>query len=204
MSRPETTRQILIEKAAVMFNEKGIAGTAVDDILKAAKVAKASLYGHFPGKAELSYATVDYMLAKLIEKRTTALYGAKTAKDKIHAFLQLVKNPIKSPIDGGCPIINFSVESDDTNPVIKKKIRTQVENSLKFFAGILQEGIDSGEFSEKLNPEEFAQRMYIAIEGANAICRVLETVKPMHAIIKGVKAELESYCLEVENQELNK
>lgn len=80
MPRPETTRQILIEKAAVMFNKRG-GGTAVDDILKAAKVEKASLYGHFPGKTELSYATVDYMLGKIVEKRNAAIAEGKTAKD---------------------------------------------------------------------------------------------------------------------------
>lgn len=194
MPRPETTRQVLIEKAAVMFNEKGIAGTAVDDILKASKVAKASLYGHFPGKAELSYATVDYMLGRIVEKRNAAIAGGKTAKDKIFAFMQFVKNPINSTIDGGCPVVNLSVESDDTNPIIKKKVRTMIESSIKVLASVLQEGIDSGQFSSKLNPEEFAQRLFISIEGANAICRVLESVKPMHAILKGFRNELESYC----------
>lgn len=193
MARPETTRQILIEKAAVMFNEKGIAGTAVDDILKAAKVAKASLYGHFPGKAELSYATVDYMLGRIIERRNAAMAEGKTAKDKIFAFMHFVKNPINSIIDGGCPVINLAVESDDTSSVIKKKVRTMIENSFKVFTSILQDGIDSGELSPELNPEEFAQRMFISIEGANAICRVLGSVKPMHLILKGFRTELESY-----------
>lgn len=195
MSRPENTRQLLIEKAAVMFNERGIAGTSIDEILKGSKVAKGSLYGHFPGKAELSYATVDYMLTTLVKKRTAALSAAKTSKDKIYAYLQFVKNPINSIFEGGCPIVNFSVESDDTNPVIRKKVRTMVENTLQLFSGILQEGIDSGEFSDKLNPQGYAQRMFISIEGANAICRVLGSVKPMQVIIKGLKAELESYCI---------
>lgn len=195
MSRPENTRQLLIEKAAVMFNERGIAGTSIDEILKSSKVAKGSLYGHFPGKAELSYATVDYLLTTLGKKRTAALSAAKTSKDKIHAYLQFVKNPINSIFEGGCPIVNFSVESDDTNPVIRKKVRIMVENTLQLFTGILQEGIDSGEFSDKLNPQEYAQRMFISIEGANAICRVLGSVKPMQVIIKGLKAELESYCI---------
>jgi TetR/AcrR family transcriptional repressor of nem operon len=194
MSRPETTRQILIEKAAVMFNQKGIAGTAVDDILKASKVAKASLYGHFPSKTDLSYAVVDYMLAKIVDKRTAALSGAKTAKEKVHAFLKFVKNPINSIIDGGCPVINLSVESDDTNPVIRKKVRLMIENSFQTLTSILQQGIDCGEFSQSLQPEAFAQRMFISIEGANAICRVLGSVKPMQVIIKATKAELDSYC----------
>ena len=39
MSKAEKTKQMIIEQAAVIFNEKGVAGTSIDDILKASKVA---------------------------------------------------------------------------------------------------------------------------------------------------------------------
>lgn len=195
MSRPEITRQKLIEQAAVMFNQQGISGTSIDEILKSSKVAKASLYGHFPGKAELSYATVDYMLSKVSEKRAVILAKEKTAKNKIFAFLHSVNNPINTMFKGGCPIVNFSVEADDTDPAIKEKVRQMIERSIKLFTAILQDGIDAGEFSDQLRPEVYAQRMFISIEGANAICRVLDNIQPMQAIIEGLKSELESFSL---------
>ena len=193
MSRSESNRQKIIEKAAVLFNENGIAGTAVDDILRVTNLSKSSFYTVFPGKAELSYATVDYMLGRIVEKRNAVIAAGKTPMDKILAFMDFVKNPIDSLIVGGCPIINLSVESDDTNPIIKQKVRTLIENAFKLFASILKEGIDCGQLSARLKPEEFAQRMFISIEGANAICRVLGSIKPMHTIIKGFRTELESY-----------
>jgi TetR/AcrR family transcriptional repressor of nem operon len=194
MLRSETNRKVIIEKAAVMFNERGIAGTAVDDILRVTSLAKSSLYGIFPGKAELSYATVDYMLGRIVERRNAAIAESKTPKDKIIAFMKFVRNPINSIIDGGCPVINLSVESDDTNPIIKQKVRTMIEQSIRLFTTILQEGIQCGQFTNKLSPEEFALRMFISVEGANAICRVLGSVKPMQVILKGFRTELESYC----------
>jgi TetR/AcrR family transcriptional repressor of nem operon len=195
MSKSERTRQSIIEQAAVIFNEKGIAGTSIDDVLKAAKVAKGCLYGHFESKDELSYASVDFLMHKLVEKRDSLLGKQITAKGKVFAFLESNKNPLKSFIDGGCPIANLSTETDDTNPVIKQKLKTVVEQAIKLFTGILKDGISSGELSDKLEPEDYAVKMFMSIEGANSLCRVLGSVKPMQTVIKSLKNELEGYVL---------
>lgn len=192
-ARSENTRQNIVEKAALLFNEKGIAGTSIDDILRASKVAKGCLYGHFESKEELSYASVDYLMDKIVSNRAIALNKHKTAKDKIFAFFQLVKNPLITPFDGGCPIINISTETDDTSPVIKKKMRTMLENSLIFFKSILDTGIENGELSAQLDTEGYATKMFMAIEGANGLCRILNSLKPMQAIIRSLKAELEQF-----------
>ncbi|HTD42171.1 MAG TPA: TetR/AcrR family transcriptional regulator [Mucilaginibacter sp.] len=195
MKKAEKTKQFIIERAATIFNEKGIAGTSIDDILKASNVAKGCLYGHFESKEELSHASVDFMLGKLAERRDLSLSLQKTAKGKLFAFMDNNRNPLKSFIDGGCPIVNLSTETDDTNPAIKKKVRTMLDAAIKLFTKILQDGVKEGEFSEELIPEEFATKMFLAIEGGNAICRVLNSAKPMQTLIKSLKSELESYSL---------
>lgn len=195
ISKSERTRQFIIEEAAVIFNEQGIAGTSVDDILKATKLAKGCLYNHFPSKEELSYASVDYMLGKLVERRENSISKESTARGKVYAFLDNYKNPLHSLFSGGCPIVNIGTECDDTNPVIRKKIRTVLENAIKVFTRVLQEGIDSGELSQNLDPEEYATKMYMSIEGANATCRILNSIKPMQIVIRSLKRELEGYSL---------
>jgi TetR/AcrR family transcriptional repressor of nem operon len=197
MSKSERTRQFIIEEAATIFNEQGIAGTSIDDILKATKLAKGCLYNHFESKEELSYASIDYMLGKLIERRQNALSKESTARGKVHAFLENHKNPLHSLFSGGCPIVNIGTECDDTNPIIRKKIRTMLENAIKLFTGILQGGITSGELSDKLDPEEYATKMYMSIEGANATCRILNSIKPMQLVIKSLKRELDEYSLSI-------
>ena len=68
MSKAERTRQSIIEQAAVKFNEKGIAGTSVDDILAITKISKGCFYGHFESKEELSFVAVDHLLNKITER----------------------------------------------------------------------------------------------------------------------------------------
>lgn len=195
MSKAEQTRQFIIEKAAVIFNEKGIAGTSIDDVLKASDVAKGCLYGHFESKEELAYASVDYMLGRIVARREAVLAKHTTAIEKIYAYLEVQRNPLNTLLQGGCPVINLSVESDDTNPVIKKKIKAMYDSGFKTFTKVLQDGIDAGELSDKLNAEGFATKMYAAVQGTIVICRIMNTAKPMQLVIQSLREELGAYIL---------
>ena len=195
MSKSERTRQMIIETAAPIFNKQGIAGTSIDDILKASGVAKGCLYGHFENKEELSYAAVDYLLQKLAQRREAIILKETTARARLHAFLNIHKDPLNSLFTGGCPILNLGTEADDTNPVIKRKIQKTIESVTKLLSGVISEGIHSGELSKDLNPDEFAMKIFAAIEGGNMICRAMNNSGSMSAIIKGLKKELDHYCL---------
>lgn len=193
MSKAERTKQFIIEQAAPIFNEKGIAGTSIDDVLHAAKVAKGCLYNHFENKEALSNETADFLLKK-ITGRIGAVMGKETsAKAKIYAYLDFSKNPLDTFIEGGCPILNMAVEADDNNPAIKQKVRDTMVAGQKMFSAVLKEGIKNGEFTDALDPEEFAFKLFTAIEGATVVCRVLDSVKPMLSLIRNLKKELAGF-----------
>ena len=47
MTKAEKTKQLILEKAGPIYNAKGVNGTAIDDVLDAAKITKGCLYSHF-------------------------------------------------------------------------------------------------------------------------------------------------------------
>jgi len=193
MTKAEKTKQFIIEQAAPIFNEKGIAGTTVDEVLAAANVARGCLYNHFENKDALSYASVDFLLKKNDEKVIAAVIKGKTAKEKIHGYLNFSKNPLETHISGGCPIFNLAVEADDNNPIVKEKVKKTMIAAHRFFSSILKEGIKNGEYLESLDASAFAYKLFAAVEGTILICRVLGTAQPMQSVIKSLKLELQSY-----------
>jgi len=195
MNKSERTRQLIIERAAPLFNKKGIAGTSIDEVLEAAQIAKGCLYGHFESKEELSYAAADFLLQKLAERREATISREKTAKAKLYALLDTHRDPLNSLFTGGCPILNLSTEADDTNPVIKEKIQLTIQSVTRLFAGIIRAGVKAGEFSKELDADAFSLKMFAAIEGGNMICRTMNHSRYMLSIIKSLKDELEAYCL---------
>ena len=195
LTKAEKTRQFILEKAAPLFNEKGISGVNIDDVLAATKLTKGCLYGHFESKEDLSTHVVDLLLARTREQLLIAVGHGKTAKAKIFAYLDFYKDPLNTKLRGGCPIFNIAVESDDHYPGIKEKIAEVLRKGQEEFAGVVKYGVDQGEFSNKIDPSLIAFKFVAAIEGAIVMCRVMNTAKPMQSLIKSLKAEIESYSI---------
>jgi len=195
MSKSERTRQFIIEQSAPLFNTKGLAGTAMSDVMNATKMAKGGIYGHFESKEELSFAVVDYSLSKLVDKVDFAVNRSVTAKEKLFAFLDIFATPMQFPVEGGCPMLNFGTEADDTSPIITQKVKGTILSAQTKIAAIIGGGIASKEFKSAFDAREFSIKMMTLIEGGTLIGRVLETNSQMNVIINILKKEIEEQLL---------
>ena len=195
MTKAERTKQFILETAATIYNEKGLAGTGVDDILAATQLTKGCLYSHFENKEDLTLQVADYLLKKTCDGMRQMLGGSGTVKERVFAYLDFYKVPLRPPIQGGCPMFNMAVEADDNLPVIKRKVSDALIKTQKFLTGLFEEGIKKKEFKTSLNAEAFSFKVLAATEGATVICRSMDTNKPMQGLIKSLKEELEQYLL---------
>ncbi|MES2276765.1 MAG: TetR/AcrR family transcriptional regulator [Bacteroidota bacterium] len=193
MGKAERTRQYIIEQAAPIFNEKGIAGTTINDIMQATKMAKGGLYGHFDSKEDMSLAIVDHLLAKLANRVSSLVAKEKTSRLKLFALLDFYKDPLESYCQGGCPLVNFGVEADDTNPNIKQKIGERMLTTQKYIAGIVKQGIADNEFTPNFDGDTFGIKMFAMVEGATIVSRVIGDASQMRTIISALKAEINTY-----------
>ncbi|MBC9914539.1 TetR/AcrR family transcriptional regulator [Chitinophaga varians] len=172
MSKGEETRQFIIERAAPVFNIKGIEATAMSDIMEVTKLSKGALYVHFKDKEQLAQAVVQYNLQLLETKVSAATGKVKTAREKLFAFIDVLTDVLNPPVPGGCPMVNFGTEADDTNPAVNQQIHQAFEYTQKMIADIIRQGIKSGEFKSDWNYKEFATLMLATIEGGVIISRV--------------------------------
>ena len=195
LTKAERTKQFILETAAPIFNQKGISGANIDDVLAATKLTKGCLYGHFESKEDLTLQVVDHMLNTNGEKMLLTISKGKTAKAKVFAFLDFYKDPLNTYLQGGCPVFNIAVESDDNFPAIKEKIAGVIRHGQELFVSILNQGISNGEFSDRLDPAIYAFKAVSAVEGAVVMCRAMNTAKPMAGLLRSLKAELERYAI---------
>ncbi|MFD1001497.1 TetR/AcrR family transcriptional regulator [Ohtaekwangia kribbensis] len=193
MTKAERTRELIITKAAPLFNTKGVAGTSMSDILEVTKLAKGSLYVHFEDKEDLAHAVVDYHIERLGKAIETALGKADSAQGKLLAYIDLFMDPVNPLLAGGCPMLNFGMESDDTDQVIRKKICSFMDTGLKLIYSIIKSGKDNGEFKADWDGKEFSIRMFATIEGGIMMSRIAGDNKTMKVIARGLKKEIEDH-----------
>jgi AcrR family transcriptional regulator len=192
MTKAERTRKFIIETSAPIINKKGMSGTSLSDIMEATKLAKGGIYGNFESKDEICIESFAYLSQMLGERLNNAVSKGANAKEKLYNLLDVYK--IKNA-NGGCPLLNFGVDADDTHPVMKEKVKKAILNSQNRIFTIVTDGIANQEISGKLDAKNFSIKVFAMIEGAILCRRVLENDEQMEIILQAIRNEFEAYIL---------
>src|SRR5665647_1395243 len=193
VKKGERTKRFIIEKSAPIINRKGMAGTSLSDIMGATKLAKGGIYGNFESKDEICLESFLYLTQKLTIRLDRAVSNGKTARERFLNLLEAYKD--NKNTEGGCPILNFGAEADDTNPSMKENVKRSIRMSQKRIFDIVSEGIANNEISSAINPKNFSMKVFAMIEGAILCRRVLESNAQMSIIIETIQKEFESYLI---------
>jgi AcrR family transcriptional regulator len=166
LKKSERTRRLIIEKAAPVFNTKGIAGTSLQDITDATGLTKGSIYGNFEGKDELAAASFNHNTRHIRNKIKSITLSDHGAPNKLQAITNFYRQYIYRPeLSGGCPILNTAIEADDTHPMLRDLALEALGYLRRSIIYILQEGIENGEFVQNIQSEQTASVFLGLIEG---------------------------------------
>ena len=145
-------REKIASAASVLFMDKGIVATSMDDIAKAAGYSKATLYVYFENKEEIVGILVLDSMKKLYHYIATALEQQETTKEQYnficHGLVQYQEEfpfYFKMVLDK----INIDFESHDYLPEEKEtyQIGEEINEKIKEF---LISGIDKGDLRGNL------------------------------------------------------
>lgn len=166
-TKAERTRQYIIEKTAPIFNSKGYAGTSINDIMDVTGLTKGAIYGNFDNKDEVAIAAFDYNFANITNYIATRIRERDSAIGKLLVYPETHRQILKLPfLKGGCPVLNTSVDSDDTHPQLREKVLAALQLWRNSVERIITKGIQNKEIKESANPAQFATILISLTEGA--------------------------------------
>ncbi len=145
-------REKIASAASVLFMERGIAATSMDDIAKAAGYSKATLYVYFENKEEIVGILVLDSMKKLYHYIVSALEQQETTKEQYNFICRgLVQYQEEFPFYFKMVLdkINIDFESHDYLPEEKEtyQIGEEINEKIKEF---LISGIDKGDLRSDL------------------------------------------------------
>ncbi|MBS1619808.1 MAG: TetR/AcrR family transcriptional regulator [Bacteroidetes bacterium] len=167
LSKAERTRQYIIERTAPIFNEKGYAGTSMNDLTAATGLTKGSIYGNFENKDEVALAVFDYNFGRVTAYLRERILAEESAIDRLLVYPRVYSDFLKIPfLKAGCPLLNTSVEADDTHPALREKAAQALTFWRKALENQVKRGIERKEIRKDVNPTEVAVILMSLIEGA--------------------------------------
>jgi AcrR family transcriptional regulator len=167
--KPETLeerRAEILAAAWTCFTRKGYNNTTMDDIVAESGLSKGSLYWHFDSKDALFEAAVQAFFSEVGQEIYAALEQCATVSDKLRAAARNMAHIGRSAEGLFSLIVEFWAQSDRREDVSGFWADVLVQYK-DYFAGVIEEGIQKGEF-KAVDAEHLAWVLMAAYDGLAA------------------------------------
>jgi TetR/AcrR family transcriptional repressor of nem operon len=181
MTKGELTRQRIVEAAAQIFNQHGYEGSSLSALMEATGLKKGGIYRHFASKEELAAEAFDYTWEAVWKTR---LYHIDERARGIDKLKQLIANFIdrRSPVAGGCPVLNTAVDADDGNPVLRGRVVKALRSWTDRLETYVKEAKKQRDAKPDVDPKAVATLIVASLEGALMMSRVQRSDEPLRRV----------------------
>lgn len=185
MRNPTETKEAILHHAGSLFNLQGYKATSISHITDATGFTKGAIYRHFSNKEKLEEQALVHLMGIMFEKLRTQIKEQNTAGEKLRAILYFFESyVIKSPIKGGCPLLNVAIEADDNSPHLRKKANTILDILKESIVTIMSNGIRFGQLKKDIDKEYYATIIIASLEGAIMMSKLAKSNHDIRTVIK--------------------
>jgi TetR/AcrR family transcriptional regulator, transcriptional repressor for nem operon len=177
----QETRQRIVNAAAQLVFEQGVAHTTIEDVRAAADVSSSQLYHYFDDKPALVRAVVDHQADTIVAGQETfdlsSLDGLRAWRDWV------IEHQRELNCSGGCPIGSLGSELAETDP----EARAQVADGFKRWEAAIQTGLREmharGRLTPDTDPATLALALLAALQGGLLLTQIERHTKPLEAAL---------------------
>ena len=163
-SRGRASRERIVERAADLFAERGIAGTSVDEVLAAAVAGKGQFYHYFRSRDELVAAAVAHRCAQVLAGLTQALGDVSSLAGLEQALAGFAAGFEQMGL-AGCPIGTLATEVAGRNEAARLEAAAGFDVWERLLADVLERMRQRGELRVDASPAMLATGLLASIEG---------------------------------------
>jgi TetR/AcrR family transcriptional regulator, transcriptional repressor for nem operon len=188
----EQTRQQIIRESAPIFNQRGFDGAALSDLMRATGLEKGGIYRHFDSKQQLASEAFDYAWQLALDARFGETQKIANSVDRLKQIVWNFRDRRAGLVQGGCPLLNTAIDSDDGNPALRAKARRAFNSWLGRLQSIVEEGQGRGEIRASINAMELATLIVTTLEGSLMLERLQRVPEPLNVACRHLDEYLET------------
>jgi len=162
--RGRASRERIVQRAAELFAERGVAGTSLDEVLAAAGAGKSQLYHYFRGRDELVEAAVGLRCTQVLAGLTQGLGSVASLADMENALAGFVAGFEQMGLPG-CPIGSLATEVAGRNEGARLQTAAAFDAWERLFADAIGRMRERGELRADAAPGVLATALLASIEG---------------------------------------
>ena len=179
------TRARIVEEAAALIHERGVAGATLEDVKVAAEVSGSQLYHYFPDKDELVQAVIDYQADTIVNHNRQALGSRKG----VEAWRNMVITGVRSTQGrGGCALGSLGGQLAENDPEARALIATGFDQWLAAISEGLRSLHADGKLPSDIDPDDLATTLLATLQGGLLLAQVQRSTRPLETAVDTVLA----------------
>ncbi|MGH2792947.1 MAG: TetR/AcrR family transcriptional regulator [Actinomycetota bacterium] len=145
-----TDREAIVTAAAKLFEERGYRNTTIEDIAHYLGIAKPTVYAHVESKAAVLEAIFERLLGRL---RGGLHEIAQNDPDPLDEARAMIRFLVEAAGDLRPYFLIFFGDERELEARTRKRFRGWAREVTELVEGVIQRGIDAGEFPKELDPK---------------------------------------------------
>jgi TetR/AcrR family transcriptional repressor of nem operon len=182
----ERTRAKIVDAAARLIYERGVAGATLDDVRVAAEVSGSQLSHYFAGKDELVQAVISRQAGIIVGNQEQAdlgtIEGLRAWRDMVIAAARSTDGK------GGCPLGSLGGQLAETDP----EARALIAAGFARWSAAIRDGLRAlqaaGQLPASTSPDGLAVTLLAALQGGLLLAQVQRDTRPLETAIDTILA----------------
>ncbi|MFC5702388.1 TetR/AcrR family transcriptional regulator [Cohnella faecalis] len=188
MVRPrEFDEQQALAAAMQVFLEKGYEASSISDLTSRMGIQRPSLYAAFGGKKELFEAALNKFAQMSLSFIENGMRNAPSVKEAARTYFQgIIEGVGGSKPELGCLCVNTMVELAPHDKIYAQFTKDYQTKLTELFRQTIENGIRTGELSNRLNAEAVARALTISAIGLSVTMKT----GPDRSYVENATAEI--------------
>jgi AcrR family transcriptional regulator len=191
--RGRASRERIVEQAAELFAERGIAATSVDEVLASAGAGKGQFYHYFRGRDELAAAAVEFRCAQVVAGLTQALATVSSLAGLEQALAGFAAGFEESGMPG-CPIGTLATEVAGRNEEARLQAAAGFDAWERLLADALERIRQRRELRADADPAVLATGLLASLEGGMVLSQARKDMTSLRVAVEAGLAHVRMYA----------
>lgn len=189
------TRATIVDAAATLMLNDGVAGTTIEGVCAAAGVGRSQVYHYFDDKGALVRAVIEWQAELVLggqEPHLARLQGWRDWEAWRDSVVELQR---RAGCVGGCPLGSLASELADEDELSRQVLLTSFQRWERAFRGGVRRMKDLGLLRQDADTDLLATTLLAALQGGLLLCQTWKDVTPLETSLNGAIGYLRTFAV---------
>jgi AcrR family transcriptional regulator len=188
------TRERIIDTAAELIYERGVAAITLDDVRDATGTSKSQLYHYFAAKNDLVHAVIDRQRERVLAFHRPKLDSLSSWDDLTRWRDAIVVAQAERQCRSGCPLGSLASPLAELDETARAQLAAAFTSWQQLLADGLRAMITSGALRADANPERLAISTIASLQGGLILAELERDTRPLEVALDAALAHLETFA----------